>query len=354
MDSGPTMNRTYFLTTHFAAVMSFTVVLPSLADTREKLPEPIAIQLEGFGKPSDAEKEEIGEYLLELELVPKMADRIAFVATGTYFLAGKGKEAHISNLRQYATGWSLDNRQDRERLMVINQRLLNPKVVDRDRLRMMQSDTSQLDRLRVKSTYHEANGSSIYEPGPKSQIEESLRAQSVFFPTRAATKTPLSCWTGHALDYSKPSVTIGQLIGTQPIGRATVALFEYHPADYYVFYVALSFVDGSPVQCDAWRQFRPKKNKSNPPPSKEEIEKERQELMSGAKHVARVQSSWRQLGAHAVPVFIHGVTLDDVYEVELVAEIQWFVNEQVNPESFEVESIRQLGPFAVAKNQDGR
>lgn len=346
------MNRTCFLATHFAAVMSFATVLPGLADTREKLPEPLAVKLEGFGKPSDAEKKEIDQYLLELELVPKMADRIAFVATGTYFLAGKGKEAHISNLRHYAIGWSLDNGQDRERLMVINQRLLNPKVVDRDRLRMMQSDTSQLDRLRVKSTYHEADGSVIYEPGPKSQIEDSLRARSVFFPTRAATKTPLSCWTGQAFDYSKPSVTIERLVGTQRMEQATVALFEYRPADFYVFYVGLSFVDGSPVQCDAWRQFRPQESESAPPRSDEEIEKERDELMSGAKHVARVQSRWRQLGAHAVPVFIHGVTLDDVYEVELVAEIQWFVNDQVNPESFQADSIRQIGPFAVARDQD--
>ncbi len=333
-------------------LMLFATALPSLADTREKLPEPMTIKLEGFGKPSDAEKKEIDQYLLELELVPKMADRIAFVATGTYFLAGKGKEAHISNLRQYAIGWSLDNRQDRERLMVINQRLLNPKVIDRDRLRMMQSDTSQLDRLRVKSVYHEANGSSIYKPGQKSQIEDNLRSQSVFFPTRAAIKTPLSCWTGQALDYSKPSVTLGHLIGTQKIGRATVALFEYHPADFYVFYVALSFVDGSPVQCDAWRQFRQREDKPTPTPSEEEIEKERDELMSGAKHVARVQSKWQQLGAHAVPIVIHGVTLDDVYEVELFAEIQWFVNDHVNPGSFQVDSIGQLGPFSVAHIRD--
>ena len=323
---------------------------PAQDNPLQKFPKPLEIKLDKFSRPSDDEKKLIEQWLLELDLVPMIADQVAFVATGTYFFGGKSEsEKHIANLRQYCIGWSLDNQADCERLLVINQRLLNPNVVDQGKWRLMQSDTAELDRLRIHSIFHEANGSSIYPPGPKSLIQDSLERANTFFPTRATTSSPTGCWAGRAMDRSKPVVTIDKLKGIQKVGHHSVALFEFRPADYYVYFIALSFLDTSPVQFDSWRQFRREQDISNKSPTPEQIQEEDKFLRSDAQHVARVQSVWQRLGDHRVPVAIQGATLDDVYDIELTAEIQWFVNRRVNPESFKAESLRQLGPFSVAR-----
>ncbi len=340
------------------SLLLITLVSMVLADPRtawaqdrpgEKPPEVIDIDLTRFSPASDDEKKQVEQWLLELDLVSMVADRVAFTATGTYFFAGKGKEKHITNLIQYAIGWGLDNREDRERLLVVNQRLLNPNIVDQDKWRLMRSDTSELDRLRIKSDYHEADGSSRYTPSPKSTIQDSLERAHVFFPTRAATNSPISCWSGQAIDRSKPMVTIDKMQGIQKVGNHTVALFEYYPTDFYVYFVSLAFLDGSPVQRDGWRQFREIKDKDDASPTPEQIQAEREYLRSTAKRVARTQSKWKQLETHAVPVWIKGSTLDDFYDVELVADIQWYVNDQVNPEAFNPETLQNLGPFSVAR-----
>jgi hypothetical protein len=324
--------------------------LAKAEETRAKDPtKAIDVQLENFRPPSSQEREQIEQWLLELDLVPMVADRVAFTATGTYFLAGKGNEKHISNLRQFAIGWSLDNERDRERLLVIDQRLLNPDMIEQGIWRLMQSGTSELDRLRIESTYHEANGTSIYDPGPKSHVQQSMEGIGVFFPTRAATSNPMACWSGHVMDRSKPSVTIDRLTGMQQIGQYQVALFEYRPADFYVFFVGVCFRDGLPVQCDSWRQFRRPEDMSNKAPTTKQREAERDYLVSTAKRVARVQSKWKTLGTSSVPTHLHATTTDDFYEVELVSEIQWFVNGQVSPKAFEPATVGQFGPLSVAR-----
>ena len=315
----------------------------------KQLPEVVEIELTRFKPPSDEDKQRVEQWLLELDLVSMVADRIAFTATGTFFFAGKGKDEHITTLHQYAIGWSLDNRQDRERLLVINQQLLNPDIIDQGKWRLMQSDTSELDQLRIKSLYHEADGSIRYEASAKSRLQNSLESAHAFFPTRAATSNPVACWMGQAMDRATPGVTIDKLQGIQTIGKHTVALFEFHPADFYVFYVSLAFLDGSPVQVDGWRQFRRVADKDNPSPTPAQIKAEREYLISNAKRVARMQSKWIKLETHAVPVWIQGSTLNDFHDVELVAEIKWYVNDQVNPEAFEPESLQQLGPFSVVR-----
>jgi hypothetical protein len=317
---------------------------------QKQLPEVIEIELTRFQPPSDEDRKQVEQWLLELDLVSMVADHIAFTATGTFFFAGKGKEEHITNLLQYAIGWCLDNRQDRERLLVINQQLLNPDIIDQEKWRLMQSDTSELDQLRIKSLYHEANGSVRYQASPKSRIQNSLESAHTFFPTRAATSNPMTCWSGQAMDRSKPMVTIDKLAGIQTIGKHTVAMFEFHPADFYVFYVSLAFLDGAPVQVDGWRQFRRVADKDNPSPTPAQIEAEREYLLSTAKRVARTQSKWTKLETCAVPVWIQGSTLNDFYDVEVVANIQWYVNEQVNPQAFDPESLQQLGPFSVVRD----
>ena len=317
--------------------------------SREPVPKVIEIDLTKFKSPSDEEKSQVEQWLLELDLVPMVADRVAFTATGTYFFGGKGKEKHIANLRQYAIGWCLDNREDRERLLVINQQLLNPNIVDQGKWRLMQSNTSELDRLRIKSLYHEANGSSVYEPGPKSHIQDSFERANAFFPTRAATCSPTSCWSGMAIDRSKPMVTIDKMQGIQKIGQHTIALFEYQPVDYYVYFVGLAFLDGSPVQYEGWRQFRREEDKNNQSPTPEQKQAEREYLRSTAKRVSRMQSKWKRLETYAVPIWIQGSTLDDFYDIELVADIQWFVNDQVNPEAFNAATLQGLGPFSVMR-----
>lgn len=315
----------------------------------DETPKAIDVQLEKFQSVDADDRQRVEQWLLELDLVPLVADRVAYTATGTYFLAGKGKEKHISNLRQFAIGWSLDNRHDRERLLVVDQRLLNPEMADEGKWRLMQSGASELDRLRIEATYHEANGTSVYEPGPKSRVSPSMEGMGVFFPTRAATSNPISCWSGQAIDRAKPSVTIDRLTGIQEIGKHTVALFEYRPADFYVFFVGICFLDGRPVQCDSWRQFRRPEDMSRKKPSEKQAQEERQYLITSAKRIARVQSQWKTLETVAVPTRIHATTMDDFYDIELIADIHWFVNDQVARESFEPVNVGRFGPLSVAR-----
>jgi hypothetical protein len=319
------------------------------ASALRKAPKALDIQLKGFQTPEEADKKQIEQWLLELDLVPMLADRVAFAATGTIFFGGKGNESHISNLRQFAIGWSLDNREDRERLLVINQRVLGPEVRDLDQSQYMFSTTSELDRLRIKTQYHEANGSQRLEPGPTSKLQEKLERSNTFFPTRAVTASPISIWQGRTMNRSNPSVNIDRLQGIQRIGAHTVALFEYRPADFYVFLEGIAFLDGSPVQCDSWRQIRRDSDIAKRDPTPEQIQAERDFVRANATRISRIQSIWQKTDTHAVPVLIRGITLDDVYDVELTAEIRWYVNEQVNPLTFQVETLQQLGPLAVSR-----
>lgn len=328
--------------------LSGSLLPPAYGVSDELSPKVVDCDLSNFEAPTEEEKKQVEEWLLDLDLVSLLADRIAFTATGTYFLSGKESEKHISNLRQYAIGWSLDNRGDRERLVFADQRLLNADVIDQGEWRMMKSDSSRLDQLRLKSQFHEANGSTVYAAGPKSQIYDGLQREGVFFPTRAATSNPTACWAGQAIDRSKPMVTIDRLQGIRMIGAQTAALFEFRPADFYVMFVCIVFRDGAPVQCESWRQFRRQQDREIRVPTPEQAQQEREYLMSTAKRVARVQSKWKTIETCAVPTWIHGVTMNDMHEVELVADIEWYVNKQVNEESFSPDNVSQLGPFAVA------
>jgi hypothetical protein len=175
-----------------------------------------------------------------------------------------------------------------------------------------------------------------------------MEGLGVFFPTRAATSNPTACWSGHAMDRSKPSVTIDRLTGIQAIGQAQVALFEYRPADFYVFFVGVCFRDGLPIQCDSWRQFRRPEDMSNKAPTAKQQEAERDYLISTAKRVARVQSKWKAIGTSSVPTHIHATTMNDFYDVELVTDLQWYVNDQVTGESFEPATVGQFGPLSVS------
>ena len=151
------------------------------------------------------------------------------------------------------------------------------------------------------------------------------------------------------MDRSKPSVTIDRLTGIQAIGKHKVALFEYRPADFYVFYVGICFLDGRPIQCDSWRQFRRPQDMSRKNPTEKQAQAERDYLISTAKRIARVQSSWKTLGTVAVPTRIHATTLDDFYDIELLADIHWFVNDEVAPEAFEPVNVGRFGPLSVAR-----
>jgi hypothetical protein len=321
------------------------------SDKARREPKAVEIELNRFQPPTEDDKKQIEQWLLELDLVPLLADRVAFAATGTVFFAGKGDESQISNLRQFAIGWSLDNREDRERLMVINQPLLAPITREQDMSQIMHSNTSQLDQLRIKRQYHEASGLIRLESGPTSKLRERLERANTFFPTRAATSSPIASWQGRSIDRSNPTVTIDRLQGIQRIGAHTVALFEFRPADFYVFLVGIAFLDGSPVQCDSWRQFRRANDIENAQPTPEQSESQRLYVRSNATRVARVQSIWQKTETHSVPVWIHGVTLNDAYDVELLAEIRWYVNDQVNPLVFQLETLQQLGPLAVSQDQ---
>ena len=84
-------------------------------------------------------------------------------------------------------------------------------------------------------------------------------------------------------------------------------------------------------------------------PTPEQIQSEREYLRSTAQRVAQTQSRWQQLENHAVPIWIKSSTLDDFYDVELVADIQWYVNDQVNGDAFDPDTLQQLGPFAVGR-----
>jgi hypothetical protein len=151
------------------------------------------------------------------------------------------------------------------------------------------------------------------------------------------------------MNRSNPSVNIDRLQGIQRIGAHTVALFEYRPADFYVFLEGIAFLDGSPVQCDSWRQIRRDSDIAKRDPTPEQIQAERDFVRANATRISRIQSIWQKTDTHSVPVWIRGITLADVYDVELTAEIRWYVNEQVNPLTFQVETLQQLGPLAVSR-----
>ena len=313
----------------------------SLQDTNIRDPFPsvhhdyLLIDRTDFHPPSKNETQEIEAFLLELELSSRLTEHIGFSCDGSYFYASQEPQQVATSLRGFSMGWAIDNKTDRERLLFISQEQIQPKnstaVMSLD-----QSFATRLDRLRLGTTLHESEGPYALPPSEHSHLESQFRINGVFYPTQASIAHPLDCWSGRAMNRNKQLIDCNNLVGIQERSNGIVALFCFKPASFYEFYISTYFKEGLPVQADFWRfSLLPASQNPNAP-------QDPLQSFPQAKHVATTTTQWSLVSQTHLPVSFRSHTIQESHLIELAASFRWFINDSVNPNSFE---LRTLGDF---------
>ena len=128
------------------------------------------------------------------------------------------------------------------------------------------------------------------------------------------------------------------------------------------------FREGLPVQVDFWR--RPLASKSAEMRNRsgslsdgdhaissiaEALTSEsRSNAFEAATHVAVTRSVWAPVAHSYFPVSVQSRTIQEIHEIELNAELQWLVDEDLTPPTFDHTSCSKLLPNGIAKSPFSR
>jgi hypothetical protein len=142
-------------------------------------------------------------------------------------------------------------------------------------------------------------------------------------------------------------------MGVQLHKSDTLALFYFRPASFYHYYITVYFKHGCPVQTDFWRSLdgvSVSAERSSPSliHEAEEVDQEgdlRKRRFVDAMHVATTSTTWKMLRETPFPSRIVSRTLHEQPEIELSAEFEWCASEQINPDTFNPNTVGKLAPF---------
>ncbi len=321
-------------------------------DSEIKLSEYHRVNRNDFREPDEFQRSTIESYVLELELLCRMTDRLGWIGNGQYYFASREAEYHATSLRQFAMSWAVDNQFGYERCVLVDQERLQPNSVSLNAV-ASQSSQTHLDRLRKSDEFHEAMGLAVFPAGEKSRLDKQFKHSGLFSPTIAAISHPLDCWSGRAIDRGQQFIDCDRLMGVQSHKGDTLALFCFRPASFYHYYITVYFKNGYPVQTDFWRSLdgvsvRAERASPSLIDEAEEVDQEggrRKRRFVDAMHVATTSTTWKMLRETPFPSRIVSRTLHEQPEIELSAEFEWCASEQINPDTFNPNTVGKLAPF---------
>jgi hypothetical protein len=324
-----------------------TLVLGNEPDQRSL----VEFDLAGFHSPTAEDRQQIRVWIEKLEQIHLLADQVGFEAAGFYFIAAEADGQELINAMQFAYGWCIDNLHDRERIVFRERGLLPPEIVDHGAYEMVSSGSSAYDRLRLGHLHFDSPTTDSGQPIQARPFASCFEHHAVCFPASATVSGPIGIYRGRAFDKHSVGLPIEQLHGVQRCGSATVALFLFEPTPSYVFFRAVVFRDGVPVQAaDSFSGRRLRRSPSGElqpvAESTAELQAELVWLKQHATPTDRTVSRWTTLGQHAVPASIHSVTLLGPHTAQFEAHFEWKVNGDVSERAFSLEDVGQSGPFS--------
>ncbi len=313
----------------------------------EKFAEPIKVDLERFEAPSEDDRKNVSDWILDLESTTMLAEKLAVAVTGESYFATEMDDGETVNARRFAFTWAIDNTKDRDRIVFGDESIINPVVWDgRDAL-LQYSNAFQYDRLRLGDTYHEAVGTDIRDPSKVSFVTRSLKMHGVFFPVCAASTTASEIYTGGTFKENELHIGSKNLVGIHKMRDLVLAEFEYRPTPVMSYFRVAVFRDGDPIQIEDFMTYL---RKELPPlnpvdPSKrdrDELEKLHRQLRPQASG----QVNWTRVGDLHLPVALktrRGGSPRDRNQ----AQFSWKVNDEVPATAFSTERLGRTGPLAV-------
>jgi len=335
-------NRLLLTPTLLSLLMHLSGVAPAAAD---EPPKRIKVSLGLLQAPTAKQRERVHDWILDLETTTLLADRLAVVATGEYFVASGVKDMDI---KRFAFCWAVEHQQDRERVVFGDSALNAPLNLEGPNARYVADTGSALDRLRVVDDFHEAINQQRRPVAKKSAIGKQLRLMGLFFPVTAASSVANEIYLGMARDPQKAKIDIKKLTGLYTSGSLTIAEFVSQWKRQYQIHRIVVFRNGLPVQVEDFLYFASGPD-DLPALQAPEITQEAQERLAdirkGRRPRARTTVRWDAIHELKLPTELNSMMLSGPHDIEVEAKFMWLVNREIEDQWFQPDSVGLLGPL---------